>query len=205
MSCASASSGFSRIEAMRCVSLPFAPVERPAALVEAPARWLREHDGLRHLAHEPVAQDDHHDAVLVGEVECLHREVRELLNGARGEHDAVIVPVPAALDRLEVVPLRPGDVAEARAAAHHVDDHRGKLGARKVGDALHLEADARRGGGGHDARAGGRGAENHVDRRDLALRLEKGPSDLGQAQRHVGGKLVLRRDGIAEVDTGSRR
>ena len=62
---------------------------------------------------------------------------------AGGEHDGPVVAVAAAARGLEVVGLGRGDVAQAGAAAHHVDDDRGQLVGRQVGDALLLEADAR--------------------------------------------------------------
>ena len=56
-------------------------------------------------------------------------QVDRLLHGGRGQDDHVEVAVPGALDRLEVVALRGLDVAQARPAAHDVDDDRRHLGA----------------------------------------------------------------------------
>ncbi len=61
--------------------------------------------------------------------------------------------------------------AEARAAALYVDDHSRKIGTGHVGDALALQADTGRAGGGHRADARRRCAEHHVDSRDFRLRL----------------------------------
>ena len=41
--------------------------------------------------------------------------------------------------------------------------------------------------------------EDHVDGRDLALRLDEHAAGLDHALGHVLGELVLRGDGIAEV------
>ena len=112
-------------------------------------------------------------------------------------------PWPMSAGGLPVVGLGGLDAAKARAAALHVDDDAGQVGAGHIRDALALERDARRRRRRHHASAGRRCAVDHVDGRDLAFGLQIRAADLGHALGHVGGKLGLRRDGIAEEETAA--
>ena len=108
---------------------------------------------LHHLADESVGQDDGGIAVVVGQFEGEDGEVGHLLHRGRSQHEVAIVAMASALDHGEVVALLGSDVAQAGTAAHHVDDDAGQFGARKIGDAFLHQAQARAGGGGHDAHA----------------------------------------------------
>ncbi len=106
---------------------------------------LGELNGLHHLADHAVGDDHDGALVLVGGVEGDAHEVDALLDGGGGKDDEVVVTVAAALGGLEVVRLAGLDGAEAGAAAHHVHDDAGQLGAGYVADALLLQGDS--GGG----------------------------------------------------------
>ena len=54
------------------------------------------------------------------------------------------------------------------------------------------------GRGGHGAHTGTGSAIDHIDSRDLRLRLDKHAAGLGQVCGHVFGDLALRGDGIAK-------
>ena len=110
----------------------------------------------------------------------------------------MIVTVAAALDALEIVALGSLDVAQAGAAAHHVDDDSGNHGAGAVGDTFLLQGYAGAGGGGDDAGAGTGSAVHHVDGRHFALGLQEAAADLGHTSGHVFGDLRLRSDGVTE-------
>ena len=110
-----------------------------------------------------------------------------------------MVAVAAALDRLEVVPLGGADVAEARPAAHHVDDDAGDLTARHVGKGFLHERDAATRRGGHGRDAAGARPQQHSAGGKLALGLHELPAVFRQQAAHGFGYLVLRGDGIAEI------
>jgi len=107
----------------------------------------------------------------------------------------VAVAEPAA-GKLDVRLLR-GDVAQARAAAHDVDEYPWHLGADHVGDPLQHQAEAGRRGEGHGAQAGAAAAVDVVDRRDLRNGLEEDAMELGQELGHQLRALGGRRDRIA--------
>ena len=155
-------------------------------------------DGLHHLADHTVSQHHHWIAVAVGQVKCLLCQIHSLLDVTGSQNDGAVVAIPAATGGLVVVALAGLDGAQARAAAHAVDDDAGQLGARHVADALLLQADAGRGGRGHGPHAGAGGAVHHVDGRNLRLRLQEHAARLGQMGGHILRDLALRRDGIAE-------
>ena len=93
---------------------------------------------------------------------------------------------------------------ERGSAALDVDEQSGEVAAGHIGDALAHEGNTGRAGGGHGAYAGGGGAEDHVDRGDLALGLKKHAAYLGELLRHVGRELRLGSDGVAEEVTAAR-
>ena len=109
-----------------------------------------------------------------------------------------VVAVAAAPGGLIIVALGGLNGAQPRAAAHHVDDDGRQLRAAHIGDALLLQGDSGRGGGGHDPSAAAGGAVDHVDGRHLGLGLQEAAAHLRQVQRQILGNLVLRSDGIAE-------
>ena len=155
-------------------------------------------DGLHHLANQAV--HNHHDgvAVLVGNVKCLLDEVHRLLHIGGGEDQRPVIAVAAAAGGLIVIALAGLNGAQARTAAHAVDDDAGQLGAGDVCNALLFQADAGGGGRGHGPHAGAGGAVHHVDGRNLRLRLQEHAARLGQMGGHILRDLALRRDGIAE-------
>ena len=110
-----------------------------------------------------------------------------------------MVAVTAALDGLEVVALRGADIAQARAAAFHIDDDGRDMAARHVGDAFLHQRDAAAGRRGHGRDAAGAGAQQHVDGGHFAFGLHELAAAFGQPEGHGLGDLVLRRDGIAEI------
>jgi len=112
--------------------------------------------------------------------------------------------VPAPLDRLPVVALLRGDVAEPRPAALDIDVDQRELGAGAVGEPFLLQADPRAGGGGHATHAGGGGAVDHVDGPDLAFRLQEDAAGLGHPAGGGLGDLAGGRDRIAVVGAASR-
>ena len=159
---------------------------------------------LHHLTDEAVAHDQHGIAVLVGQVEGLLGQLHGLLHGGGGQHQHAVVAVSAAAGGLIVVALGRLNGAQAGAAAHHVDDDAGQLGAHDIADALLLEGNAGAGGGGHAARTRARRAVHHVDGCDLAFRLEEAAAlDFRQPLGHIFGNLVLGRNGVAEEEPAS--
>ena len=111
----------------------------------------------------------------------------------------------AALDGLEIIGLAGLDGSQSGASAGHVHDEGGQFGAGHVGNAFLHEADARGGGGGHDALAGSGAAIDHVDGCNLTFGLE---------HHHAGGfpgflrgqglqDLRLRRDRVAEISVAT--
>ena len=108
---------------------------------------------LHHLPDETIGQDDRRIAIVVGQFEGQDGEVGHLLHRGGRQHEVAIVAVASALHHGEVVALLGSDVAQARAAAHHVDDHAGQFRAGEVRDAFLHQAEAGSGGCGHDAHA----------------------------------------------------
>ncbi len=84
----------------------------------------------------------------------------------------MIVAMTATFHSLEIIGLRGLDGAETRTSAHNVQYQCGQRCRRYIGDTLLLEADARRGGGGHHCFSAGSTAINHVDGRHLGFCLE---------------------------------
>ena len=106
---------------------------------------------LHHLADIAVGHDDDRIAIAVGQLEGQHGEVEHLLHRCRRQHQVAIAAVAAALHHAEVVALLGSDVAQARSAAHHVDDDAGQLRARHVRDAFLHQAQSRAGRCAHHA------------------------------------------------------
>ena len=159
---------------------------------------------LHHLADEAVRQDDDGGAVLVGGVKGLGHQITGLLDGRGGVDHAVVIAVAAALGGLEVVALGGLDIAEAGAAAHHVDDNAGDLRGSAGGNAFLLQGDSGGGRGGHGSGAGAARAVDHVDGRQLRFGLQEAAAYLGHPAGHVLGNIVLRGDGIAEEKAAAR-
>ncbi|MPN37126.1 hypothetical protein SDC9_184642 [bioreactor metagenome] len=136
-------------------------------------------DGLHHLTDQTIRQHHHGIAVLVGDVERLLYEVHGLLNVGGSQNNGAVVAVAAAAGGLEIVALSRLNGAQARTAAHAVDDDGGQLSARKIGDALLLQGNAGGRGGGHGPHTGTRGAVHHVDGGHLRLGLDKDLAVLG--------------------------
>ena len=162
-----------------------------------------ELNGLHHLTDDTVGKQHDGGAVLVGKIERVVHKIDGLLYGGGSQDYHVIVAVTAALGGLEIIALRGLNGAQTGAAAHHVADNAGQLGACDVAYALLLKADARGGGAGHYPCARARGAVYHIDSGDLALCLQEAPADLGHTSSHVLGNVVLRSDGIAEEETAA--
>ncbi len=158
-----------------------------------------------HLAEVAVGGDHHRVAVLEGQLEGQLREVEHLLRRGRRQHDGVGAAVAeAAAEQLDVRLLGP-DVAQPRAAAHHVDDHPRHLGADHVAHPLQHQAEARRGGEGHAGQAGAAAAVHHVDRRHLAHRLDEVAAQRRQQPRHQLRALGGGGDGVAEEVAAARQ
>ena len=78
-----------------------------------------------------------------------------------------------------------------------VDDDEADLGRAEVADRLLHERDAGPGRRGHRPRPGHRGAERHVDRRQLVLGLDGHAAELRQPRREPFEDLRRRRDRVA--------
>ena len=155
-------------------------------------------DGLHHLADQTVSQDHHGVAVLVRDIKGLLDEVHSLLHVGGSQDHGAVVAVAAATGGLVVVTLSGLDGAQAGTAAHAVDDDSRDFRACQICNALLLQADAGRGGGGHGPHAGAGSAVNHVDGRNLGFGLDEHTARLGQVHGHVLGDFALGRDGITE-------
>ena len=159
---------------------------------------LREDDLARHLPEVAVREKDDRVAVLERELERQSREVEHLLRRRGREDDRVRVAVAEAAARELDVGLLGRDVAESRAAAHHVDEDARHLGADHVGDPFQHQAEARRGRERHAGQPRAAAAVHHVDGRDLADRLEEDAVELRQELRHELGAFRRRRDRVSE-------
>ena len=84
-------------------------------------------DRFHHLSDKTVCHDDCGIAILVRQVEGQHREIGHLLHGRWREHDVAVVAVSPAFHYGEVVALLGSDIAQARAAAHYIDNHARQL------------------------------------------------------------------------------
>jgi hypothetical protein len=129
--------GADQVPAVRAVA-PHRPI-RPTRL----DHLLRQLHLARHLSEVAVAQEDDRVAVLERELEGEHREVQHLLWVRGGEHDRVRVAMSEAAAGELDVGLLGSDVAEAGAAAHHVDEDARHLRPDHVGDPLEHQAEAR--------------------------------------------------------------
>ena len=162
---------------------------------------LRQNDRLHHLAQHAVGKHHNRRAVLVGQVEGVIDAVGHLLHCRGSKHGHEEVAVPRRARGLPIVGLGGLDAAETRAPSLHVDDDARQIRACHVRNALAFKRDSGARRGRHRTSAGGRGAIHHVDGRDLAFSLQIRPANLRHALGHVGRKLGLRRDGIAEEET----
>ncbi len=124
----------------------------------------RQFGRLHHLTNAAISQDNGDRAVPVRQVECQDRHIDRFLDARWRQDNGMVIPVPSTANDLIVISLRGGDIAQARTAAHHIDQDHGHLGPGDVGEAFHHQADARAGGGGHRPRAGAGSAIDHVDR-----------------------------------------
>ena len=137
-------------------------------------------DGFHHLAKHAVAAHNDGGAVLIGQVEAQVNQVDHFLDGGRCQGEGAIVAVSAAACGLEIVRLRRLNGAEARAAAHHVDDHAGQFASGDVADAfLHKGNTGGRGAGG-DAGAGAGRAVEHVNSCNFRFGLKESSADFRQ-------------------------
>ena len=89
-----------------------------------------------HLADETISKDDGRIAILVGEIESKDGEVGHLLYGRGRKYKIAVTAVASAFDHGKVIALLGGDVAEAGASAHDIDDDAGQFGAGTIGDAF---------------------------------------------------------------------
>ena len=109
----------------------------------------RQFDRFHHLADRPVQQQAGDGEIFLRQVEGQRQQIHRFLDRGRRQHDGMVIAMPAALADLVVIALRGGDVAQARPAAHHVDQHHRYFRAGDIGQALLHQADAGAGGGGH--------------------------------------------------------
>ena len=196
--CASRSSGLRWSDRTTRGGRPSAPVRAQSAPGRGGSRNAQL-DRLHRLAQDPVGEDDHRRPVALGQLEGVRRERHRLGDRGRREDRDPVVAVAVALDGLEVVGLARPDAAEARTAAHDVDEDDRDLGGGHVAHRLGHQADPRRGRADEDARARRGRAERHVDRPELRLRLDEGAALLGHAAGHPLEELGLGRDRVAEV------
>ena len=154
---------------------------------DRPARQPRPHERARqldlagHLAEVAVGEDDDRVPVAERQLEREHREVEHLLRRRRREHDRVRVAVAeAAAGELQVRLLR-ADVPEPGPGPHHVHEHARQLRADHVRDALEHQAEARRRRERHRPLPRRARAVHHVDRGDLARRLEERAAEPGRS------------------------
>ncbi|OIQ79745.1 hypothetical protein GALL_385050 [mine drainage metagenome] len=135
-----------------------------------------------------IEQDEHRRLQALGEIEGLGAQL-EALVGILGKKQHVLgVAVRGVGAGEQVGLLGARGHAGGRAAALHVEDHRGDLG--EVGQAeefLH-QGDARAGGGGEGARAVPAGADHHADRGQFVLGLDDGVA--GCAVVRIGAVLA---------------
>ena len=178
-------------------------------LLGAAFAGLGEDNFLHHLAHDAVGEYHGRRAVFEGEVEAQAHEVGHLLHRGRGQHYEMVVAVAAAFGGLEIVGLRRLYRAEARAAAHHVDNQRRQLRGCQVAYAFLLEAHARRRRRRHHGAARGSAPVYHINSGHFAFGLQHGHAR--GLPRHKLGKrlehLALRSYRVAEipVDTVAHR
>ena len=147
-----------------------------------------------------VGQEHHRGPVPLGELEARRRRGRPPRRSRRAR-------APAPGSRRGRGPWSPGSSRSATARCCRgpgppritLTSTIGALRAGHVAHRLGHEADPRARRGDQDAGAGGRRAEGHVDRAQLALGLDEDPAELRHAPRHPLQQLRLGRDGVAEV------
>jgi len=98
-----------------------------------------------------------------------------------------------------------GRLACGGAAAHYIDDHKGRLCHRRVAQGLLHEREARAGGGCHGAGTAPTGADNRVYGGKLILHLHKDAAGGEHAAGKVFGDLRGGRYGIACHEAAVRR
>jgi len=169
------------------------------------ALWecVREGDCFHHLPNEGVCQEDDGGPVLEGPVEGFACEVEHFLNAAGGKYGDTVVSMAAAFCGGEVVALFGGDVAQARACAHDVDDDGGQAGSGEVGYTLLHEAQAWAGSGGHGSGAACGGAVDHVDGGNFVFSLHGQGTGLWEEADGGLDEVAGGRDGIAEEGPAS--
>ena len=179
-------------------------LDRPVRVLRLECREVRRHR-LHRLAQDPVGEQHHRRPVALGQHERRAHQLDRLTDRRRREHRHPVVAVAVALGRLEVVGLAGRDRPEPRAAAHHVDQDAREARAGEVAHRLGHQADARARARDQHPRAGRRGAQRHVDRRELALGLDEHPALLGHPAGHPLEQLGLGRDRVAEVGVAAGR
>ena len=157
-----------------------------------------EHNRLHHLTEKSVGKYHRGHSVLVRFVERFSHQVCHFLHGGRRKHEYLEIAMPQRLCRLPVIALRGLNSTQTRTAAHYIHDNAGKVGTSHVGHAFALQGNSRGGAGSHAANAGTCAAIHHVDRRDLALSLQKNAPNLWHSLCHVRGNFSLRCDRITE-------
>ena len=163
-----------------------------------------EVDGLHHLTECAVCKDHTGHTVDIGKVKRFADEGCDFLNRVGRENDRVAVAVAERLGCLIIVALCRLDTAETGAASLYVNDNAGKVGADYVGNALALERNSGRRGGGDNSRAGACRAENHVNSSDFAFCLKRKTASFRHLLCHIFGKLGLGGDGVTEEKLTAR-
>lgn len=100
---------------------------------------LAHFDGFNHLADGRIGGDENGVTIFFGKVKGLSHHIEVFLYGVGREDNGAVVAVAAAAGHLPIVALALGDVAEAGADAHDVNDNRGQIGRNQIGDALLIE------------------------------------------------------------------
>ena len=85
-------------------------------------------EGFHHRTEETVEENKDWVAPTVGQVKGGARQVVALLDRPGGKDRCPVIPWLPALDRLEIIALGRGDIAEAGAAAHDIHDYTRELG-----------------------------------------------------------------------------
>ena len=104
---------------------PFAPATAQAGGSCAQFVHGRQFGRFHQLADVAVEQHGGDGAIFVGEIKRQHGEIDRFLHGRGREDDLFVIAVTGALHHLEIIGLAGRDVAQARPAAHHVDDDGG--------------------------------------------------------------------------------
>src|SRR5450756_852436 len=157
-----------------------------------------------HLPDETINNNHDYHAVLVRQFKCIDKQVHAFLNREGGKDNAFVVPVATPFDRLEVVRLSGGNVAEARPATHGIHDYTRNIGAGDVGNAFLHQGNAWAGGRRHRPDTCAGSTVNHVDRRNLAFSLHESTTNLRETAAHVLGRFILWRNRVAKIVATSR-